>query len=247
MKAMLLAAGRGERLWPLTDTLPKCMVPFQGKPLLAHWLDKLRAFGVTEIAVNVHHLADTVMNHFGNGEKWGVRIFYSREETLLGTAGALLKIREIFDRERFLTIYADSQSTCDLSEILAFHASRRSVATMSVCQVDDPRSSGIVSFDATGRIERFLEKPRSEQIFSRFINAGIYVFEPEIFDYIPGETGCDFSRDVFPAMLARKAPLYAFAYNGYVFKFDTFEDWKKSEEMVRNNFASESITTPVAV
>jgi mannose-1-phosphate guanylyltransferase / phosphomannomutase len=228
MKAMLIAAGRGTRLRPLTDSTPKCMLQFQGKPLLAHWLDKLRVIGITEVVINVHHLADQIMNYFGTGEQWGLNIRYSPEKDLLGTAGAVRQARSILDG-------------------VEFHASHCSIATMSACWIEDPRSCGIVGFDESGRIERFLEKPTSEQIFSHYINAGIYVFEPEIFEYIPAEGECDFSRDVFPAMLVRKAPLYAYSYNGYVLKFDTFEDWKRSEAIVRDHELAGKPGTQVTV
>lgn len=228
MKAMLLAAGRGERLRPLTDTTPKCMLPFAGKPLLEHWIDKLRLFGVREVVINVHHLPETVVNYFGSGERWDMRIEYSRERELLGTSGALRQVKPLFD-ERFLVILADSQSTCSLRDLVEFHVARRSVATIAACWIEDPRSSGIIGFDDSGRITRFLEKPTAEQVFSQYINAGIYVFEPEIFDYIPARAVSDFSLDVFPQMLEANAPLYAYRYDGYVLRFDTFEDCRKSE------------------
>lgn len=237
MKAMLLAAGRGERLRPLTDTTPKCMLPFEGKPLLEHWVDKLRSFGVREAVINVHHLAEVIIDHFGSGEHWGIQIQYSRERELLGTSGALRQVKSCFDDQTFLVIYADNQSTCSLRDIVEFHARHGSVATMSACWIEDPRSCGIVGFDDQGRVERFLEKPSAEQVFSHYINAGIYVLEPTIFDYIPTSGVSDFSRDVFPQLLAAKASLYAFPYDGYVLKFDTFEDWKKSEAVVADERA----------
>jgi NDP-sugar pyrophosphorylase family protein len=105
---------------------------------------------------------------------------------------------------------------------------------MAACWIEDPRSCGIVGFDNRGRITRFLEKPTKDQIFSHYINAGVYVFEPEIFDYIPSEGVSDFSLDVFPQMLEANAPLYAFCYDGYVLKFDTLEDCRNSEVFVAN-------------
>jgi NDP-sugar pyrophosphorylase family protein len=234
MKAMLLAAGRGERLRPLTDTTPKCMLSFAGKPLLEHWIDKLLLFGVRDVVINVHHLPEVVVRYFGSGERWDIRIQYSREQELLGTSGALRQVKPLFEDERFLVILADSQSTCALHDLVEFHERRGSLATMAACWIEDPQSSGIVGFDDQGRITRFLEKPTAEQVFSHYINAGVYVFEPGIFDYIPARRVSDFSLDVFPQMLAAKAPLYAFRYEGYVLKFDTFEDCKKSEAFVAN-------------
>ncbi len=234
MKAMLLAAGRGERLRPLTDTTPKCMLPFEGKPLLEHWMEKLHSFGVRDVVINVHHLAEVIVDHFGSGERWDVQIQYSRERELLGTSGALRQVKSLFEDERFLVIYADNQSTCGLDDIVEFHARSGGAATVAACWIEDPRSCGIIGFDTQGRIERFLEKPTAEQVFSHYINAGIYVFEPAVFDYIPANEVSDFSRDVFPRMLAARASLYAFPYDGYVLKFDTFEDWKKTEAVVAN-------------
>lgn len=234
MKAMLLAAGRGERLRPLTDITPKCMLPFAGKPLLEHWIDKLHLFGIRDVVINLHHLPEAVVNYFGSGERWDMRIQYSRERELLGTSGALRQVKPLFEDERFLVILADSQSTCGLEDLVEFHVRRGSVATMAACWIDDPRSSGIVGSDDRGRITRFLEKPTAEQVFSHYINAGIYVFEPEIFDYIPARRVSDFSLDVFPQMLEVEAPLYAYRYDGYVLRFDTFEDCKKSEALVAN-------------
>jgi mannose-1-phosphate guanylyltransferase / phosphomannomutase len=232
MKAMLLAAGRGERLRPLTDTVPKAMLHFEGKPLLEHWIDKLRASGICDIIINLHHLGHIIAEYFGSGERWGVHIEYSQEAELLGTAGAVRKKEREFRDGPFLVIYADNQSTCSLSEIVKFHEERASVATMSVCLIADPRSCGIVGFDARGRIERFLEKPTTQEIFSHYINAGIYVFNPAVFDYCLEGGNSDFSRDVFPNMLQAGAPLYAYSYDGYVLKFDTFEDWKLSQDIV---------------
>jgi NDP-sugar pyrophosphorylase family protein len=248
MKAMLLAAGRGERLRPLTDSTPKCMLPFKGKPLLEHWMDKLHSFGVHDVVINVHHLAEVITDYFGSGERWEMRIQYSRELELLGTSGALRQVKSQFEDEKFLVIYADNQSTCELREIVEFHVRHGGMATMSACWIEDPRSCGIVGFDEQGRIQRFMEKPTAGQVFSHYINAGIYVFEPKIFEYIPSSGVSDFSRDVFPRMLEARALLYAFAYDGYVLKFDTFDDWKKSEASVANEkrpapdrFASPSV------
>ena len=234
MKAMLLAAGRGKRLRPLTDTTPKCMLPFAGKPLLEHWIDKLHSFGIRDVVINLHHLPEVVVNYFGSGERWDMRIEYSREPELLGTSGALRQVKPLFEDERFLVILADSHSTCALRDLVEFHGRRGSVATMAACWIEDPRPCGIVGFDDRGRITRFLEKPTRDQVFSHYINAGVYVFESEVFDYIPTEGVSDFSLDVFPQMLEAKAPLYAFCYDGYVLKFDTLEDCRNSEAFVAN-------------
>ncbi|OGS01798.1 MAG: hypothetical protein A3G41_04230 [Elusimicrobia bacterium RIFCSPLOWO2_12_FULL_59_9] len=228
MKVMLLAAGRGERLRPLTDTTPKCMLRVAGRPLLEHWIEKLSTNGFRDIAVNLHSFPDQVTSYFGTGERWGVRLHYSLEEALLGTAGGVKKLESYFELEPFLVTYADNLSSCDLVEFRRFHEKHGGLASMAVCWLEDPSSCGIVEFDDRYRILRFLEKPSPLEVFSHYINAGIYAFEPEIFRYIP-DGGCpDFSLHVFPRILEEGHSFYAYPYRGYVLKFDRTEDWNRS-------------------
>jgi mannose-1-phosphate guanylyltransferase len=208
-KAMLLAAGRGTRLRPLTETVSKCMIEIAGKPVLEHNIEWLRRFGVTDILINLHYLPEAVTNHFGDGRRWGARITYSFEPELLGTAGAVRNAASFFDGP-FFVWYGDNLSTCRLDRLWEFHKSRRGVATIALHHRDDPTESGIVGMDGEGRITRFLEKPRAEQVFSHWVSAGILALEPQTLEAIGPEGAQDFGRDVFPLMLASGAALYGY-------------------------------------
>ncbi len=207
--AMVLAAGAGTRLRPLTNSVSKCMVVVRGKPILAHIVDHLRSYGVRDIIMNLHHLPHRIQDYFDNGRESGVCIRYSMEPTLLGTAGALRKVREYLKTPFFL-LYGDNLSTCKLDQLYRFHRIRRGLASIALFQRDDPTSSGIVELDGGDRITRFVEKPAPDQIFSRWVNAGIYILEPDILTYVPTDGPSDFGRDVFPAMLASGESLYGY-------------------------------------
>lgn len=206
-KAMILSAGQGTRLRPLTDQIPKCMVPLRGKPILEHILAWLGRYGVSEVVINLCHFPQKVQDYFGDGRNWGMRITYSLEEKPLGTAGGVKRAARFFDAP-FYVWYGDNVSTCRLDWLYQFHRSKRGIATLALHYRDDPTQSGIVDVDEQGRIRRFLEKPRSDQVFSHWVNAGILVLELSVLNYIPEEGHPDFGRDVFPAMLAAGQPLY---------------------------------------
>lgn len=209
MKAMILAAGRGERLRPLTDNIPKCMIPVGDKPLLEHTIERLSKCGVKDIIINLCHLSEKIMDHFGDGRRWGINIQYSMEKQLLGTAGGVRNVSWFFD-EPFLVWYGDNICTCDLERLFLFHSTKGGVATIALYQRSDVSQSGIVGVDGYDQIIRFLEKPTAEQAFSNLVNAGVYVLDPRVFRWIPEEGSSDFARDVFPAMLADNQPLFGY-------------------------------------
>ncbi|MFP5265424.1 MAG: NDP-sugar synthase [Blastocatellia bacterium] len=236
-RAMLLAAGEGTRLRPLTETVPKCMLPVAGKPVLEHNIEWLRKFGATDLVINLHYLPEAVVSHFGDGGRWGVRINYSVEPELLGTAGAVRNAARFFDGA-FFVWYADNLSTCRLDRLWESHIARGGIATMALHRRDDPTQSGIVGLDENDRIVRFLEKPRPEQVFSHWVNAGILLLEPEVVDRIPARGASDFGRDVFPALLSAGAEL-----NGYrmgegegLWWIDTAADFERVRSMAGERF-----------
>lgn len=228
---MLLAAGRGTRLKPLTDNIPKCMVRVRGKPVLEHNIEWLRKFGVERIVINLHHLPNVVMDYFGNGAKWGVEINYSVEDELLGTAGGVKKVEWFFDAPFFLW-YGDNLSTCNVERMWRFHEAKGGVATLALFHRDDPTASGIVGLDGQDRILRFLEKPRPQQVFSNWVNAGIAVLEPQVLLNIPAEGAPDFGRDVFPSMLESGLPMYGYRMAGEekLWWIDTLHDLARVQE-----------------
>jgi mannose-1-phosphate guanylyltransferase / phosphomannomutase len=214
MKAVIMAGGEGTRLRPLTSNAPKPMMPVANKPMMEHIITLLKRHGFDEIVVTVAFMANHIRNYFGDGSEVGVRMVYATEETPLGTAGSVRNAMDELD-ERFLVISGDVLTDIDLSSIVAFHDERGALATIGLTPVDNPLEFGIVITREDGSIERFLEKPTWGQVFSDTINTGIFVLEPEIFDYIGPDQQVDFSADVFPAVLADGKPLYGAVAEGY--------------------------------
>lgn len=201
-KAMILAAGEGTRLRPITAEIPKGMVPVAGKPVLEHAVERLARFGVQEIVINLCHLPGVIQEHFGDGRRWGVHIIYSEEPRALGTAGGVRRVRWFFDRPSYIW-YGDNLSTCDLARLYAAHCAARGVATIALFHREDPWASGVAELGPGDRIVRFVEKPRPGHTTSRWVNAGIYVIEPAFVEAIPEEGTPDFGKDIFPPILAQ--------------------------------------------
>ena len=214
MKAVIMAGGEGSRLRPLTTNLPKPMMPLVNRPMMEHVVNLLAHHGFDEIVVTVAYLASAIRNYFGDGSQFGVRMVYATEESPLGTAGS---VRNAMDelQERFLVISGDVLTDIDLSAIWASHIEKGALATIALTPVDNPLEFGIVITREDGSIERFLEKPSWGQVFSDTINTGIFVLEPEIFDYIPAGRPVDFSSEVFPHLLEDERPLYGAVTEGY--------------------------------
>lgn len=229
MRAMVLAAGEGTRLRPLTDTCPKPLVPLAGRPLLEHTLCHLCSQGIHEVAINLHHRADAVMSRLGDGRRLGVSITYSVEETILGTAGALSSLEHYFT-ETFLLLYGDMLTDVAVAPLVEFHRSRGGLATIGVFHVEDPSACGILDMEADGRVKRFLEKPKPDQVFSRWANTGIYVLEPEVIKHIPRQTFYDFAFQLFPDLLSKGLPLYGCPVQGYVRDIGTWENYRQAEK-----------------
>jgi mannose-1-phosphate guanylyltransferase len=209
MRVLLLAAGEGARLRPLTEKLPKPMIPIGGKPILEHNVESLACHGIHEIAINLHHCPDVVMNHFGNGSRFDVNITYSYEPELLGTAGAAKKL-EYYFQETFLVIYGDNLIDCDLKRLFSFHDEHSGMVTIVLHHRDDVSNSGVVSIDAQDRVTRFVEKPKIDQISSHWVNAGILVLEPEVLQYIPPGIPSDFGKEILPYLLKEGKKLYGY-------------------------------------
>src|SRR5215207_10057624 len=214
MKAVIMAGGEGTRLRPLTSNAPKPMLPIANAPMMEHIVRLLAQHGFDEIVVTVAFLANHIRNYFGDGSELGVRMVYATEESPLGTAGSVRNARDELD-ERFLVISGDVLTDIDLEAIVRFHDERGAMATIGLTPVEDPLEFGIVITRDDGSIERFLEKPTWGQVFSDTINTGIFVLEPEIFDWIDGGRSVDFSSEVFPGLLDAGKPLYGAVVEGY--------------------------------
>ncbi|MEO7556561.1 MAG: sugar phosphate nucleotidyltransferase [Acidimicrobiales bacterium] len=224
MKAVIMAGGEGSRLRPLTSNQPKPMLPLANVPMMEHIVGLLRRHGFDEIVVTLAFMPNAIRTYFGDGREFGVRMVYATEESPLGTAGSVRNAMDELD-ERFLVISGDVLTDIDLSKIVDFHEAKGAMATIGLVRVDDPLEFGIVITHEDGSIERFLEKPTWGQVFSDTINTGIFVLEPEIFDYIDAGRSVDFSSDVFPALLAADKPLYGAVAEGYWEDVGTLESY----------------------
>ncbi len=234
MKAVIMAGGEGTRLRPLTSNAPKPMMPIANAPMMEHIVALLREHGFDEIVVTVAFLANHIRNYFGDGSELGVRMAYATEETPLGTAGSVLNAREQLD-ERFLVISGDVLTDIDLGAIWRFHDERGAMATIGLTPVENPLEFGIVITREDGSIERFLEKPTWGQVFSDTINTGIFVLEPEIFDFIAPGRSVDFSSEVFPRLLDEGKPLYGAVVEGYWEDVGTLEAYVRAHKDVLDN------------
>ena len=222
MKAMILAAGKGTRVRPITHTIPKPMIPILQKPVMEFLLELLREHGFTEIMVNVSHLAEEIENYFRDGQRFGVEIAYSFEGRIedgeligdaVGSAGGLKKIQTFqhFFDYTFVVLCGDALIDLDLSEAVKRHKAKGAMASLITKRVprDQVSSYGVVVTDDDGRVRSFQEKPSVEEAASDMINTGIYIFEPEVLDFVPEGVPFDIGSDLFPQLVANGAPFYA--------------------------------------
>lgn len=209
-----MAGGEGTRLRPLTSNQPKPMVPIVNKPCIEHIIDLLKEHDITEVVATVAFMPQNIRGYFGDGSSLGVSMEYSVEETPLGTAGSVRNAAEHLD-DTFMVISGDALTDFDLGEIIAFHRQKESLITIALKSVENPLEFGVVIVDEDHHIKQFLEKPSWGQVFSDYVNTGIYVLEPEIFDYIPEGEKYDFSKELFPRMLEEGKPMYGYPCDGY--------------------------------
>jgi mannose-1-phosphate guanylyltransferase len=207
MRAMILAGGMSTRLYPLTYQVPKPLVPVAGEAITAHILRYLRSFGIVDVAINVHYLADAIRDYFGDGSAYGVRLHYIYEDELSGSAGAVKKAESFFD-ETFIVVGCDDLTDANLEALVAFHRKRQAIATIGLVEMERVDQYGVVILDDEGRIVQFQEKPAPGEELSHLVNTGIYCFEPAIFEHIPAGEFYDFGRNVFPALQQRRDRFY---------------------------------------
>ncbi len=223
MKAMILAAGKGTRVRPLTYDLPKPMIPLLGKPVMAYLVEHLKKHGITEIMVNVSWLHEKIEEYFGEGEQFGVQIGYSFEGYLrddgtvvpepIGSAGGMKKIQEFggFFDDTTIVLCGDALIDLDLKAALLEHRRKGAMASVITKEVpwDKVSSYGVVVTDEEGRIKQFQEKPSQEEALSNYISTGIYIFEREVIDLIPAGVPFDIGSELFPLLAERGLPFYA--------------------------------------
>jgi mannose-1-phosphate guanylyltransferase len=208
VKAMILAGGMSTRLYPLTKQVPKPLVPIAGEPNSGHLMRYLRSFGIEEVAINVHYLADKIVERFGDGSAYGVKLTYLHEDVLLGSAGGVKQMQDFLKDDTFVVIGCDEITDMRLDALLAFHKKREAIASIGLVHSDDVTQYGVVVVDDSGRILDFQEKPARGTERSQLVNTGVYVFEPSIFERIPAGEFWDFGKNVFPDLQRDAAPFY---------------------------------------
>jgi mannose-1-phosphate guanylyltransferase len=209
MKAMVLAAGLGTRLKPLTFEIPKPMVPVLDRPVMAHIVGLCEAQGFDELIANLHYYPDTIRGYFGD------RLSYRYEEELLGTAGGVRNVRDFFGSDWVVIVSGDALTDLDLNALVERHRETGGIATLTVKKVADTREYGVVVHDEAGRVSGFQEKPEPADALSDLGSCGIYCFSPEIFDYFPDEPFVDWAEDVFPALLEHDVPFFIHEIDDY--------------------------------
>lgn len=224
MKAMILAAGKGTRVRPLTNVMPKPMIPLVRKPVMESIIEHLAQHGFDQIFINTSYLSSAIENYFRDGERLGVQIAYSYEGQLengqfvdrpVGSAGGMRKIQDFcgFFDSTFAVLCGDALIDVDLGAVLEFHRSRGAAATIvtKAVPLEEVSKYGVVVTDDDGRVKSFQEKPKAEQALSTNANTGIYIFEPSVFDHIPSGQEYDIGGQLFPALIEKGAPVYAVA------------------------------------
>jgi mannose-1-phosphate guanylyltransferase len=206
-QAVVLAGGKGTRLRPLTNARPKPLLPVLGRPCVEYVIEAMAEAGVEEVFLTCGYRAEDMVEALGSGDQFGVEIIMCFEDVPAGTAGAV-KLLEDRLEDTFIVASGDVLADVDVRSLVDQHVRTGAMATMALTTVERPEEFGIVGLDDAGRIERFKEKPRTEEVFSNLINAGIYVLERDVLPEIPRGEMYDFSKQLFPKLLAAGQPLY---------------------------------------
>ena len=235
IKAMVLAAGQGTRLRPITDNKPKALVPVAGRPMIEYALLLLRHYGIEDIVINLHHFGAAIENHLGTGKALGLRISYSHEPELLDTGGGLLKAKPFLQDGTFIVINTDALIDVNLAEVMEFHKKKRAVATLVLRPDEQADRYGSMDVDQEGRIHRFLEskidlKPAGPT--RKLMFTGVQILEPKIFSYMPakdGEKKFSTTKQTYPQILLAGEPLFGFCFTGFWQDLGTVERIAQAE------------------
>jgi len=236
MKAMVFAAGYGQRLRPLTEKLPKALIPVWDRPMIEYPLRLLKEAGITEIIINLHHLGKKIEEVLGNGEKLDIHIRYLTEEELLDTGGGLLSARSLLEDGTFIVINSDVLIDLPLNDLIAFHQEKKATASLVLRQDEMVEQYGAIETASDGKIYSFLGQRLSQSPstpLSKVMFTGIQIMEPRVFDYMEGQSPFSLTRVTYPKMLLRGEPLYGFAFGGYWQDLGTPERIKEAEGKLR--------------
>lgn len=232
MKALILAAGEGTRLRPLTLTRPKPMLPVGGEPLLSYIVRWLHWHHIDQIAINLNYLPRIVTDYIGDGSRFGAEVTYSHEDPILGSAGAAKKLESYWDSD-FLVVYGDMLLDVDISPLLELHAGNAADLSIALFHAQDPSAVGVVALDEGERVRRFVEKPREGEIEGDLAAAGIYVVNPAVLRFVPAGAFYDFGRDLVPQLLREGARVYGRVLGGYMLDIGTPEAYERAQADVK--------------
>jgi len=224
LKAIILVGGEGTRLRPLTYDIPKAMVPVLNRPFLEHIIAYLKKYGVKDIILALSYLPGSIQDYFGEGSNLGVQLTYSVESSPLGTAGAVKNAEQYLD-STFVVLNGDVFTDLDIADMLAFHRHKGAKATIALTWVDNPCAFGVVETDSDGRVRRFIEKPSPDRVTTNWINAGIYILEPEVLEHVPAGSHYMFEKGLFPVLLELGDPVYGYPFSGYWLDMGTLEKY----------------------
>jgi len=233
MKALFLAGGMGTRLQPLTDNLPKPMVPILNKPLLERTMLNLKKSGISEVVISTCYHPEYIEEYFKNGSKLDMKINYIVEESPMGTGGAIKMAEKYFD-ETFVVFNSDILSDINISKMIDYHKSKKALATIAVTDVRDPSIYGVIEYDQNGYALSFIEKPKPGVTTSKSINAGIYIFEPAIFDEIASDRAVSIEREIFPKLLNNNLKISVFQSGGYWMDIGTIQKYRQAHWDIMN-------------
>lgn len=236
MKAMILAAGDGTRLRPLTSETPKVLLNVAGVPLISYILAWLKSHGIVEVAINIHHSGEKVKEFLEDGSSSGVKISYSFEEILLGTSGGVKRMESFFD-ETLVVIYGDILTDFDLGGMVKFHKLKGALVTIAVQEVPNPWDVGIVKMNEEGKILSFVEKPARGLKVGNLGSGGVYVLEKQALDYVPNDGFSDFAYDIFPKLIQLGFPMYGYTlkYTDYLIDIGTIDRYRKADQDARES------------
>ncbi len=226
MKAMVMAAGIGTRLRPLTYTSPKPMLPVVNKPVIEHTLGLLEKNNIQEIVINLHYRPEIITNYLKRSNKTQVKINYSYERKIMGTAGGVKKVEGHF-KETFIILSGDGVTDIDLERAVAFHRRKKALATIVLSAVNAKFPYGVVVTKENGLVNRFLEKPQWKDVCTNWVNTGIYIMEPEIFQYIPESSEYDFGHQLFPKLVKMKKPIFGYKAPGYWCDIGDLQEYRR--------------------
>jgi mannose-1-phosphate guanylyltransferase len=214
LKAVILVGGLGTRLRPLTNDMPKSVLPVLNRPFMEYTFAYLRHYGIEDIILAINYLPDVIRKYLGDGSRYGVRLTYCYESEPMGTAGAIKNAERYLD-STFVALNGDIFTDLVLTDMLELHYAKGARATISLQWVDDPSAFGVVETDVSSKVLRFIEKPPRAEATTNWINAGIYVLEPEVLKYIPENQHYMVERGLFPALLDMGEPVYGYQFRGY--------------------------------